>query len=246
MALARYGVDMLGAAYYWHSVGDALVQQEYHFPHVVMLLTALLDSLAILVNHSLNAKVEDHQPSLSPLYPGKPAKHPCFRDAVEKEFPKINAVWMESEPFLILLYHVLRNPMFHRTAPAHFAHYFGHRSEGQSGGTIGITFASNSMSLAELRSMCDEAPLPYAHYTNLGFSREDFHGVFGDVQQLEPYLFCREAWSRVRDLVNGTLERLGYPDTLTSVAVGYGSPEERAAMFRKTALDGLELASRLR
>jgi hypothetical protein len=243
MALVRYGVDMLGAAYYWHSVGDALVQQEYHFPHVVMLLTALLDSLAILVNHSLTAKVEDHQPSLSPLYPGKSAKHPCSRDAVEKEFPKINALWTESQPFLIFLYHALRNPMFHRTAPAHFGHYFGRPSEGQSAGTIGITFANTSMSLAELRSMCDEVPQSYEHYTNLGFSREDFHGAFGDVQQLEPYLFCREAWSRVRALVNQTLELLEYPDALTSVSSGNASPKEQAVMFRQTALDGLEFTS---
>jgi hypothetical protein len=162
---------------------------------------------------------------------------------VKESNPEISTVWTKARPFLVLLYHVMRNPMAHQAMPAHFAHYFGSPSEGQSVGTMGVPLMNDGISLTELRAMCDEAPLPYEHYTNLGFSREDFRGMFGDVQQLEPYLFCREAWSRVRKLVNGTLEALRYADSLISVAAGYGSPEERAAVFRQKALDGLELSS---
>jgi len=133
--------------------------------------------------------------------------------------------------------------MAHQAMPQHYAHYFGRQSEGQSGGTMGVSSVNDGINLTELRAMCDEAPLLYEHYTNLGFSRQDFHGLFGDVQQFEPYLFCREAWSRCRVLVNATLELLGYPHVLASTVAGTRLPEERAVMFRHTALDGLELTT---
>lgn len=244
MALIRYGVDALGGAYYAHGTGAALMQQEYYFTSVICMLTALLDSLAVLMNRRLpNGGDKDYRVDLSPPHSHDVTSQWSFCERVKESNPEISTVWTKARPFLVLLYHVMRNPMAHQAMPAHFAHYFGSPSEGQSVGTMGVPLMNDGISLTELRAMCDEAPLPYEHYTNLGFSREDFRGMFGDVQQLEPYLFCREAWSRVRKLVNGTLEALRYADSLISVAAGYGSPEERAAVFRQKALDGLELSS---
>ena len=241
MALIRYGIDVLGEAYYARRTGDALMQQEYYFMSVTLLLTAMLDSLAVLVNRRLpTGGDKDYRVNLSPPHFQDVATEWPFCERVEQSYHKISAVWTKARPFLVLLYHEMRNPIAHEAMPAHFAHYYGNTSEGQSAGTMGVPLMNDGIDITGLRAMCDEAPLPYEHYTNLGFSRQDFHGVFGDVQQFEPYLFCRAAWSRCRVLVNTTLELLGYLDVLTSTNAGMKSPVERAVMFRKTALDGLE------
>lgn len=243
-ASIRYGVDALGEAYYAHGTGDALVLQEYHFMSVTLMLTAMLDSLAVLVNRKLpTGGDKDHQVNLSPPHTQDVAVRWPFCERVRESCPEVSVVWTKARPFLVLLYHVMRNPMAHQAMPQHYAHYFGRQSEGQSGGTMGVPSMNDGINLTELRAMCDEAPLLYEHYTNLGFSRQDFHELFGDVQQFEPYLFCREAWSRCKVLINATLELLGYPDVLASTITGTRSPEERAAMFRHTALDGLDLTT---
>lgn len=244
MVSIRYGIDALGKAYYAHGTGDALVQQEYHFMSVTLMLTAMLDSLAVLVNHKLpNGNDQDYQVRFPPPHTQDVAVQWPFCERVRKSYPEISAVWTKARPFLVLLYHVMRNPMAHQAMLKHYAIYSGKPSEGQSSGMMGVPSMNDGINLTKLRAMCDEVPLPYEHYTNLGFSRQDFHGLFGDVQQFEPYLFCREAWSRCRVLVNATLELLGYPDVLASTIAGMRSPEERAVIFRHTALDGLDLTT---
>lgn len=238
LALIRYGVDSLGMSYYSSRTSDALVHQEYDVTSVVMHLTALLDGLGKLVNHLLPevARLPDHQVTLSPRRRG-------FCSIVKPAFPEIAEQWQQSRPFLVLLYEILRNPIAHAAVPVQLAHYHSSRSEGQSAGTIGVKNCDGVPNLNLLRKQCGETDLPYEWYTSLGFSREDFHGTFKEIQQLEPYLFCREAWSRVKRLVNGTLLLVGYHNALGSVGPGMSSPEQLAAMFRETEPDGLELTS---
>lgn len=238
MAAIRYGVDMLGRTYYWHLVGDAMAQQEYHFLSTIMLLTALLDTLAIVVNHTLQHPLKESTVNLSPR---NDADLSLFRKAVQCELPRVDDLWKCSGPFLQLLYHVIRNPLAHQKTPAQFAYYYVPMDTGQAACTVKVT--STGTNVRKLRTQCGEVPLPHEHYTSLGFSREDPHGIFDGSQQLEPYLFCRETWSRCKALVNATLELLGYPDVLTSINAGTGSPKERAIMFRQTALDGLDLTT---
>lgn len=243
MAAIRYGVDMLGKAYYWHNAGSARAQQEYHFSSTVMLMTALLDCLALAANARLQRPFDDWKVSLSPPHgDGLPSP---FRKAVRRDLPDVDELWARSGPFLRLLYHVIRNPLAHQSGlgPV-LLHGYQSPWQGQLAFTTGVTGSHDHVDLTELRAQCGEVPLPYENYTSLGFSREDLHGALGDSQQLELYLFSREAWLRCRRLTNRTLELMGYSDILASETTAKGaSLENSVAIFRQTALDGLELTA---
>lgn len=241
MAAIRYGVDMLGQTYYWHLVGDAMAQQEYHFSSTVILLTALLDGLGLVVNHRLASRLPDRKVSLSPSREGTfPSQ---FRRAVQTELTEVDHWWQNSEPFLRLLYHTIRNPLAHRGPPIQRSCYYTPISTGQATCTLEIASPDGDVELARLRTQSGEIPLLLERYSSLGFAQENLYGPTISAQQLEPYLFCREAWCRVRALVNETLELLGFADALASVPSGRASPKERAVMFRETALDGLDLTT---